>query len=272
MNIPRALALATLTCAGLAASAAELRSAGCKTEYFLIKALGDAIKAEGTSVQAGRSGNKKAIELLAAGEIDFAFTCQPHAALAKSAKVPAERSAGWSTVVIAKDPIVLVANPGCGVAGLTRAQVAAAFAGTSASWKDLGGADQAIRLAWLDDSVESGVVTVFQELTVGADKPFGAAAKRLPTPDALGNYAASVEGALVFMGMNSYRPEHGTLIAVDGVKPSRESVKAGTYPLAVTYHLVFDQGRAEAVKPFLAFAASPAGRAITDRLMVAAGP
>ena len=43
----------------------KIYSAGCKTEYYLIKELADAYKAKtGVSIQAGQTGNAKAIDLM----------------------------------------------------------------------------------------------------------------------------------------------------------------------------------------------------------------
>jgi phosphate transport system substrate-binding protein len=252
-----------LLVSGLVA-AEPLRTAGCKTEYHLIKALADAV-APAVTLEMGKTGNKKAMQLMGAGQLDLAFTCQPAAKLA--AGMDAALVADLETVTIARDPLALIAHPGSGVTGLTLAQVKEIAAGKVTRWSQVGGADIPIQLAWFDAAVESGVPIVFQELTTGENalcKP----ARTLASPEALGTFSANEAGALIVLNLNSVKPGFGTTLAIDGKAPDRAAVQAGTYPLLVTYHLLHFRRDAAKVKPFLDFVASPAGVAVIDKMMV----
>lgn len=262
-----------LCCCCLLLQAADtLKSAGCKTEYFVIKALAEQANTQGLKVQVGKTGNKKAIALLVNGKIDFAFTCKPGAALAKKFKVDASVAVGWTTVPIAKDPIVLVANSGVGVSDLSMEQIKNIFSGSITNWSAVGGPDMVIAVGYLDASVESGTVTVFKETTIGATATLVAATKALPAPNALGNYAKGTPGALVVMGLNSYQSDHGTLLTIDGVSADRSTILDGSYPLAVTYNLVYPTADAERLKPWLDLVSSPDGQQAIDSLAVSIKP
>ena len=56
-------------------------------------------------------------------------------------------------------------------------------------------------------------------------------------PSMLGNFVSMTPGGVTFMGFNSYQEKFGTILAVDGVKPSRENILNGAYKLAATYYL-----------------------------------
>jgi phosphate transport system substrate-binding protein len=260
--------LITLPLLAIACTAAEpIRSAGCKTEYHLIKALSEAAAPGGVALELGKTGNKKAMQLLAAGQLDLAFTCQPGAKLA--AGMDKAFADSLTTVAIAFDPLVVIAHPEVGVDGLTLAQVKGIAAGTITNWSAVGGKDLPIQLAWFDPTVDSGVVTVFQELTTG-EAPLTKPAKALASPEAVGNFTAGTAGAACILNLNSAKPAYGKVLSIDGKAPDRESVRTKTYPLAVTYNLVYRQQDAAKVEPFLRFAASPEGIAVIDRCMVSA--
>jgi phosphate transport system substrate-binding protein len=263
--MPRIIPLLSIFLGLTAAQAAEpIRSAGCKTEYHLIKAIAEAA-APAITLEMGKTGNKKAMQLLAAGQLDLAFTCQTGAKLAGSLD-PAQVS-DLVTVAIARDPLVLVAHPSAKVSNLTLAQVKDIAAGKITNWSTVGGADLPIKTAWFDASVDSGVVTVFQELTTG-EAPLAKPTRALTSPEALGAFSSTETGAVVVLNLNIVKPAFGTVLSIDGKAPDRAAVQTGTYPLSVTYHLVHFRRDSAKVQPFLDFVASSAGLAVIDRVMV----
>ena len=61
-------------------AAEQVNCAGCKTEYYLIKELTDSLNNELTdiNIKPAKTGNKKAVELMIDGKVNFAFTCKNH--------------------------------------------------------------------------------------------------------------------------------------------------------------------------------------------------
>ncbi len=245
--------------------------AGCKTEYYLIEKVADVLNKNNTdyNYKAAKTGNKKAIELMMAGDINFAFTCKDHFKLAKKFGIDKEKIASWHTVAIAHDPIIVVANPDCGISSLSMEQLCGIFSGTIKNWKDAGGPDKQIKVGYLDDSVESGVVTVFKETSIGEEAELTSDATLLKAPGNLGNFCNVTPGAVVFMGMNSYKPEYGTVLSINEVKPEVANVVSGKYPLAVTYHIIYDGNNARAAENLLKFMAGEEGKKITNDMMIA---
>ena len=94
-----------------AAEVKLINSAGCKTEYHLMKDLCLAYEEKtGIEIRTGKTGNKKAIELMLDGKVDFAFTCKPIEKLSQNLKLDKQKTKTWKSIAIAKDPLVIVSN------------------------------------------------------------------------------------------------------------------------------------------------------------------
>lgn len=251
------------------ASGSQIKSAGCKTEFFLLKELAQEYqKKTGTKLRTAKTGNKKAIELMLAGDVDFAFTCKPLAKLSKKLNLEQGRIAAWKSIPIAKDPIIIVSNVKNGVEDLSIEELTAIFNGKASNWSTFGGANLPIRVAYFDPSLESGSTLLFKEFTVGIDGELIADAKLLEGPTMLGNYVARTAGGVTFMPLNSYQEEYGEVIAISGVKPSQQTVKDGSYSLTATYHLTVESGKNEAIDEFISYCMSPEGQRIIARNFV----
>jgi|GEM_PF-1097838 len=260
------IAAAILFSASQSFAAGPIKCAGCKTEYYVMKNVADKFQeSTGGKMAPGKTGNKKAIALLADGKIDFAFCCQPHKKLANKFGVDSTTSENWTTTSIAKDPIVVIVNDEAGKDGLTIDEITKIFTGEVTNWKELGGADMAIKTAFLDSTVESGIVPLFKETTVGKDTPLLDSAKPLGSPSQLCHFANREPGAITFVGFGSYQEFAGDeeksceAVKVNDVQPSVATVVDGTYPLVATYYLIYDKNETSKIQPVLDFLASDEG-------------
>jgi len=255
--------LGTVLIAGTPAAAEEvkvLKSAGCKTEYFLMKDLADSYAAKtGTRIQLGNTGNKKAMNLLMDHRINFAFTCKTIDQLARKLKLDPKIVGTWKSVPVAIDPIVIVANRDNGVENLSRAQLTELFQGKIRNWKELGGNDLAVITAYMNPALESGVTLLFKEFTVGIDGKLDESAHLGDGPSNLGHYISLHPGAVTFMGLNSYDENDGVILSIDGVAPSRENIFSGAYNLAATYYLTLTGEENREVSDFINFVQSEEG-------------
>lgn len=243
-----------------------LQSAGCKTEYFLLQDLAAAYAAKaGTKLHLGNTGNKKAVDLLMEKKIDFAFTCKTVGQLTKGLKLDPNSVGGWTSTPIAKDPIVVVANSKNGVAGLTTAQLTEIFQGKITNWQEVGGSALPILTAYINPALESGVVLLFKEFTVGEAGTLSDKARLGENPSMLGNYVSMTPGGVTFMGFNSYQEKFGTILAIDGVVPNRENILNGSYKLAATYYLTMAGGENKEVGAFLQYVQSDEGKAVIGK-------
>ncbi len=246
-----------------AAEGGGLASAGCKTEHFLLQDLAQAYKAKtGKQVRLAKTGNKKAVNLMLAKKIDFAYTCKPIVKLSKKLKLDQDKISSWKSVPIGKDPIVIVSNRTNGVSDLSIAQLTEIFQGKNTNWKEVGGNDVPIISAYINPELESGTLLLFKEFTVGMKGELDAKAKKLNGPSMLGNFVASNPGGVTFMPLNSYEEKFGDILKINGVSPDKENILNGKYSLSATYYLTYDQAESEDVQGFVDYCLSAEGKEI----------
>lgn len=271
------LYLAVVVAIGLACAAGialgenvVLKAAGCKTEYFLFKDIAEAFnKQTGNKVLPGGVGNKKAINLLMNKQVDFAFTCRPIEKLTKKLKLNPADVVGWKSIPIAMDPIVVVSNAENGVHTLTTDQLIQVFSGKIKNWKEIGGNDLPVRTAYLDPKLESGIVLLFKEFTVGNNGQLDPNAQTADGPSLLGNYVTQTPGSVTFMGFNSYKKSYGDIVSIDGVAPTRENIMSLSYGLAAIYYMTLDARENHAVSNLMNFIKSDTGKQSIDQNFIA---
>ncbi len=251
-----------LTVCGFALSETDhLKSAGCKTEIYLLKDIAEAYKAQtGKSIRLGGTGNKTAVDLLLEEKVDFTFTCKPVDKLAKGMKLDKEQVSSWQSIALAKDPVVIVANRDNGITNLTTDELTKIFQGEISNWRELKGNNLPVFPAYLSDDLESGLVLLFKEFTVGDKGELTDNAMKAKAPDMLGNYTSVTPGAISFMNFNAYDEKYGKILKVNGILPNEENIRNGTYPLTATYFLTIDGRNNLAVAEFIAFTKSESGQ------------
>ncbi|AGF77835.1 ABC-type phosphate transport system, periplasmic component [Desulfocapsa sulfexigens DSM 10523] len=249
-----------------------IKAAGCKTEYFLIQDLARGYKSKTAGIVIPqKTGNKVAIKLLTAQQVDFAFTCKPQDNLIKKFNISPEITQNWKSFIIANDPIIVVIHRENGIISLTLEQLSGIFSGKIKNWKEIGGIETPIQVAYLDKTVESGVLTLFKELVPDSENNTTKQVKLRPDafqaagPKQLGAYVAQNPGGISFMALSSYRRRYGSKVNINGVPPNRETIKDGSYPLTVTYHIIYDKRKEETLKSFLGYIQSQEGISIINQ-------
>jgi len=249
-----------------AASGDYLKSAGCKTEFYLLKDLADAYQEKtGTKLRTAKTGNKKAVNLMLSDSVDFTFTCKPINKLSRKLKLDTGEVGHWQSIPIAKDPIVVVSNTKNGVASLSVKQLTSVFKGETKNWAELGGSNLPISVTYLDPELESGSLLLFKEFTVGAKGSLTPDAKFLAGPTMIGNFVSRTPGGVTFMSLTSYRDGYGDILAIDGVVPSKQSIEDGSYQLSATYYLTLDGKNNAMIENFVAYCMSEEGQQIIAR-------
>lgn len=261
------IAMVCLTISGYAFSeTGNLKSAGCKTEVYLLKDIVEAYEVQtGKSIRLGSTGNKTAVNLLAEQKVDFAFTCKPIEKLAKGMKLDKEQVSSWQSIALAKDPIVIVANRNNGVTNITTDELTRIFQGKVANWQELSGNNVPVLPSYLSDDLESGLVLLFKEFTVGGKGELTDNAMKAKAPNMLGNYTSVTPGAISFMNYNTYDEKYGDILKVNGILPNEENIHNGSYPLTATYFLTIDGRNNQAVVEFIDFTKSENGQKAIKR-------
>ena len=175
-------------------------------------------------------------------------------------ELPPEAKALEATVV-ARDGIAVVVNPSNPVRAVTHDQAREIFTGEVANWKVLGGPDAPIRVICREDG--SGTRRSFDKLVLGSASVSPAALFQnsngtvreavINDPNAVGYVSTGLVNDKV------------KALAWDGVEPTVENVKNGTYPLARPVFFLTKAQLAPNVRAFIDFVLSPDGQKILEK-------
>ena len=195
-------------------------------------------------------GSLLGIELVRQGEVDIGMT---------SGKEPEDVSL-WSTP-IALDGIAIVVHPQNQVEGLTLLQLQDIFFGRIWNWKDVRG--QVGEIVAISREDGSGTRAVFEELVMQG-KRVTPTAVVMPSSRAVVEYVAGHPEALGYVSMG-YLSEEVRVLEIEGMKPTPQSVRQGSYHLLRPLFLTTRGEPTDEIKGFIDFVLSPTGQSIVGR-------
>ena len=173
--------------------------------------------------------------------------------LASRALKDEEKAEGAVENIIALDGVAVVVNPANGVEDLSVEDIAKIFTGEITNWSELGGEDLEIAVLGREDG--SGTRTAFEEI-VGVEGTCVYKNEYGSTGDVIGNVASNPNA----IGYASLCAVDDTVkaVKVNGVAPSEETVKDGTYEIQRPFVMVTVEGAelSEAAQAFLDYAMS----------------
>jgi len=153
---------------------------------------------------------------------------------------------------ICKDAFVFITHKDNPVESLTLEQLRDIFSGTVTNWKDVGGADEAIRAFQREPG--SGSQTGMEELVMRGTPMAPAEKVRIAMGmgmliDAVAEYqngTASIGYTYKYYIDNLYKNPDIKILQIDGIAPDEASIIAETYPLSVNYYGVIRAGDEQA--------------------------
>lgn len=187
----------------------------------------------------------ESFSMLLSGENDMIFTVPISDSQKKEAE---EAGVKLNFVPVAKEGFVFVVNKNNPVDSLTQQQIKDIYSGKITNWKEVGGKDEEIvPYQRNNDSGSQNYMTEFMNDSKLMDPP---------KSHVLGSMSALMDGLAFYdnaenaLGYSVYsyaaqmyeNSSDVKFIAVDGIKPSRETMSDGTYPLlSCTYILYTDE-------------------------------
>ena len=199
----------------------------------------------GVTINYTGSGSGAGIEGATSGTCDIG--------LSSRAIKDEEKSAGAVENIVALDGVAIVVNPACGVEDLNVEQIAQIFTGEITNWSEVGGTDGEI--AVFGREAGSGTRGAFEEI-VGVEDTCKYTNEYSSTGDVIGNVASNPNA----IGYASLSAVDDTVkaVKVNGVAPSEDTVKDGTYEIQRPFVMVTKEGAelSEAAQAFLEFAMS----------------
>lgn len=183
-------------------------------------ALDEAFMAKYPGIQATVqfTGSGAGIEAVANGTVDIGNSSR--------ALKDEEKAKGLVENVVAIDGIAVVVDKANAVEDITKDQLAQVYSGQITNWKDLGGSDQQIVVIGREAS--SGTRGAFEELLKLEDKC--KYAQEIDSTGAVMAKVAATPGAICYVSLDVIDDTVHTL-KIDGVEPTEENIKAGSYTL-----------------------------------------
>ncbi len=251
-----AIGLCAAACGGKRADAppppAQIRYDGATTiSGRILPAIAPALKARtGVPLRIERSGAGVGLRRVLAGEVDVAGVSRSLTA-AELARKPYFQIIGYDAIAV----YVNEANP---VRDLTRAQLKAAFTGSAASWRELGGKARKILPCTERLDSERATLDAFRTLALGG-AAYGKVTELEDPADCLA-FVAREPGAIAAASV-AYAVPGVRVVTVDGLEPLPVHVRASRYPLTRPLVLVAREPPQGALAALFELALSPEGQA-----------
>ncbi|MBE6995514.1 MAG: hypothetical protein E7429_02105 [Ruminococcaceae bacterium] len=221
-----------------------VRVDGATALYPIYAAFAQAVYPEGEyphyqgSVQCG--GTIDAYERLVKGETDVIFVAAPSAAQQEMAKNTGKE---FHYTPIGKEAFVFFVNSKNPVASLTVEQIRGIYSGEIKNWKDVGGKRQSIRP--FQRAENSGSQSALQRLMEGL--PLLEPEKRdriagmggiITEVASYRNHSNAIGFSFRFYSTEMVKNGDIRLLALNGVEPTRETIRDGSYPIASEFYAV----------------------------------
>ncbi|RZN37254.1 MAG: phosphate ABC transporter substrate-binding protein PstS family protein [Methanophagales archaeon ANME-1-THS] len=206
------------------------------------------------SVSGGGSGH--GVKAVGSGEIDIG---------AASRDVKSEEMALYpdlKPVAIGKDSVAIVVHPRNTISDLTMEEASKIFSGEITNWKEVGGADAAIRVITREEG--SGTREVFETYVL---KPFKRElAGQASVKQSNGEVRATLSSDASSIGYLSlgYVDETVKAVRIGGVVATVENVRSGAYPITRNLYLITKGEPSELEKGFIEFVLSTEGQRIVE--------
>lgn len=164
-----------------------------------------------------------------------------------------EKAEGLQETILAIDGIAIIVHAENAVNDLTLEQISAIFKGEITNWKDVGGSDGEIVLVGREES--SGTRDGFESITDTEDAC--TYRQELTSNGAVLTAVAENPNAIGYVSLSSVK-DTVKAISVNGVAPSEETVKDGSYAVQRPFVLVTKEGVAlsETAQAFFDYATS----------------
>ncbi len=240
----------------LAAEPVKLRWVGCgisKKSYMTALAAAYE-KKTGVHIELEGGGATRGIREVSAETADIGGSCRRH-------MWGEEEERGVTMIPVAWDALVVIVNKNNPVNNITMDDLRKVYLGEITNWKELGGADQPIKLFAREGKI-SGVGRVTRKLLFGNYDQEFAATQVFPSTGPLEQEIEVDANAIGITGVSSARKRKVKILDLNDKSPSYENVQAGNYLLYRPLYLAYKENSAhdDIVKDFIRYADSPEGR------------
>ncbi len=217
-------------------------------------------KNSNTSITVTGGGSGVGLSALLSGTTDIAQSSRKMKIEEKQKLINAGKAV--KEVIIAKDALSVIVNPGNKVSQLTREQIESIFTGKIKNWKEFGGEDMEIVVYSRETS--SGTYEFFKEYVLNK-KNFGTTSLLMPATGAIVQSVSQTKGAIGYVGLAySDKSVKSLKVSYDKgvtfVEANSENAVKMTYPITRPLYYYYLATTEKTVKPFVDFILSPEGQ------------
>ena len=258
ISIIAAVLVLALALAGCGSTEQTVSTDGSTSMEKVIGALGEAYMEENSDVNFtyNPTGSGTGITAVLEGRCDIGLS-------SRNLKAE-EESAGLKATVLAYDGIAVIVNPNNPVSDLDVETIAKIYTGEITNWSELGGTDGEIVL--IGREAGSGTRDGFESIT-GTEDVCKYRQELTSTGDVITTVSQN-PNAIGYASVASIK-DSVKAVTVDGVAPTNESIKDGSYVIQRPFVMVTkaDSELSESAQKFFDFALSPEA----EEIIIAAG-
>lgn len=213
----------------------------------------------GVSVRAEGGGSRRGLRALIEGDVDIASSSRPMEPDEARRILERHGTLGYSTLV-ARDALSVFVHPDNPVRSLDLEQLGAVFRGEISRWSELDGPDLEIEL--VHRNAASGTRSFFAERVLRG-RDYGRGQTAVTNAEVVRRVARTA-GAIGYGGLAAVN-ESVVTVLVEGVAPTEENVRDGSYPISRYLYLYTAEPPRGAIKAFLAWIVGELGQEVVRR-------
>lgn len=232
----------------------RLTFAGSTTVQPLAEKLGEVYRQQNRNVELeiGAGGSRVGIQAVQEGTADIG--------MASRELKEGEQTEGMEVYQIAVDVLAMIVHPSNPVEELSLEQLKGIYTGEITNWSEVGGED--VPIVPVIRETTSGTRGAFDEIVLGDEEPIETEDNTEVTAGEVHAHVAESEGAIGYVGFGHLSGDDVNVVSIDGVEPSPESAKDGTYKLKRPLQLMTGPLSRPLATEFIDFVLSEEGQKI----------
>lgn len=213
------------------------------------------------------SSTINAYDNLINGDVDIIFAARPSKQQMAEAK---NKGIELKLTPIGREAFVFFVNAKNPVRPLSTAQIQDIYSGKITNWKELGGKNKRITVFQRPDG--SGSQTMLQKLMEGK-KLIAPPKEEIATgmgdiineTASYRNYNHAIGYLFLYFATKMVKNHRIRLLKVDGIYPSRDSIRNKTYPLGADFYAITANSGNPNIKPFIHWVLSSQGQYLVEK-------
>jgi phosphate transport system substrate-binding protein len=215
----------------------------------------------GVAFEIAAEGSATGLAAIIEGTAQIGMTSRrPRAAELAAAS---SRGVDLHATVVAFDGMAVIVNAGNPVTGLSRRQVERIFAGDVTDWLAVGGRPG--RISVYTRNTASGSYSDWKELAMNK-RDYAPSAQKMAGNEQIAAEVGRNPNGIGYVGFAYLQPEGARVLAIDGVRPSRETVLRREYAYARPTYFFTHGPPAGEVARFIAFTLGERGQRIAEQV------